>query len=44
LISGGRCALTPEEFARFEKHVRPLADAGAGTIRAAFAYLSAVKV
>jgi SAM-dependent methyltransferase len=39
-----RGALTPEEFARVEKHVRPLADAGAGTIRAAFAYLSAVKV
>lgn len=39
-----RGALSPEEFARFERQVRPLADAGVGTIRAAFAYLSAVKV
>jgi ubiquinone/menaquinone biosynthesis C-methylase UbiE len=38
-----RGALTPEEFARFERHVRPLADAGRGMIRAAWAYLSAFK-
>jgi arsenite methyltransferase len=36
-------ALTPEEFARFERHVRPFADAGRGTIRSASAYLLAVK-
>lgn len=36
-------ALTEEEFARFENHVRPLADAGEGTLRSAFAYLRAVK-
>ncbi len=38
-----RGALTKEELARFEKHVRPLADAGQGTLRSAFAYLRAVK-
>jgi hypothetical protein len=38
-----RGALTDEEFARLEKHVRPLADAGQGLIREAFAYVSAVK-
>jgi hypothetical protein len=36
-------ALTPEEFARVERHVRPLADAGLGTLRAAYAYLYATK-
>lgn len=38
-----RGALTEAEFVRFEQHMRPLADAGQGTIRSAFAYLSAVK-
>jgi arsenite methyltransferase len=38
-----RGALTDEELARFEKHVRPLADAGRGTLRSAFAYLRAIK-
>ncbi len=38
-----RGALTKEEFARFEKHVRPLADAGQGIIRSAFAYLYGAK-
>lgn len=38
-----RGALTDEEFARFEKHVRPLADSGRGVIRSAFAYVWAVK-
>ncbi len=38
-----RGALTKEEFGRFEKHVRPLADAGRGVIRSAFAYLHGVK-
>src|SRR3954447_7886760 len=36
-------ALTAEEFARVERQVRPLADAGLGTLRAAFAYLTATK-
>jgi arsenite methyltransferase len=36
-------ALTPEEAARFEAHLRPLADAGQGLKRSAFAYLWAVK-
>ena len=36
-------ALTPEEYTRFERHIRPLADAGLGTLRAAFAYLNATK-
>ncbi len=38
-----REALTEEEFARFEHHIRPLADAGRGTKRSAFAYLYALK-
>ncbi len=38
-----RGALTEEEFARFEKHVRPLADSGRGTLRSASAYLHAEK-
>jgi hypothetical protein len=38
-----RGALTEEEFARFEKHVRPLADAARGILRSAFAYLHADK-
>jgi arsenite methyltransferase len=36
-------ALTDEERTRFERHIRPLADAGRGVKRSAFAYLSAVK-
>jgi len=36
-------ALTSEEFARLERHVKPLADAGRGTLRSAYAYLSATK-
>jgi arsenite methyltransferase len=36
-------ALTEEEFNRFERHIRPLADSGRGTIRSAFAYVHAVK-
>lgn len=38
-----RAALTDQELARFEKQVRPLADAGQGTLRSAFAYLRAIK-
>lgn len=38
-----RGALTDEEFARFEAHLRPLVDSGQGTIRSAFAYVTAVK-
>jgi arsenite methyltransferase len=38
-----RGALTDHEQERFEEHIRPLADAGRGTKRAAFAYLRAVK-
>jgi arsenite methyltransferase len=38
-----RGALTPEEFDRVERQIRPLADAGAGTLRLASAYLSATK-
>jgi arsenite methyltransferase len=38
-----RAALSDEELARFEKHVRPLADAGRSTLRSAFAYLRAIK-
>ncbi|MGZ4148916.1 MAG: class I SAM-dependent methyltransferase [Actinomycetota bacterium] len=38
-----RGALSEEEFARFEEHLRPLADSGRGVLRSAFAYLSAVK-
>lgn len=36
-------ALTEEEAVRFERHIRPLADRGAGVKRSAFSYLSAVK-
>jgi arsenite methyltransferase len=36
-------ALTEEERATFEYHIRPLADAGRATKRSAFAYLYAVK-
>jgi ubiquinone/menaquinone biosynthesis C-methylase UbiE len=38
-----RGALSDDELARFEKHVRPLADAGRGTVRSACAYLRAIK-
>jgi hypothetical protein len=38
-----RGALTDEELARFEEHVRPLVDAGLGTLRSVFAYMRAVK-
>lgn len=38
-----RGALSDEELARFEKHGRPLVDAGRSTLRSAFAYLRAVK-
>jgi hypothetical protein len=38
-----RAALTPEEMERFERHLRPLAGAGQGVRRSAFAYLFAVK-
>jgi arsenite methyltransferase len=38
-----RGALSEKEFDRFEKHVRPLADAGRSTLRSAFAYLRAAK-
>jgi arsenite methyltransferase len=38
-----RGALSDEELARFEKHVRPLADAGEGTLRLACTYLRAMK-
>ncbi len=38
-----RGALTEEEAARFEAHIRPLADAGRGTTRDAYAYLWAGK-
>jgi arsenite methyltransferase len=36
-------ALTEEERARFEAHIRPLADAGRGLKKSAFAYLRATK-
>jgi arsenite methyltransferase len=36
-------ALTQEEMVHFERHIRPLADAGRGTKRSAFAYLHARK-
>ena len=36
-------ALTREEAARFEAHLRPLVDAGLGLMRSAFAYLWALK-
>ncbi len=38
-----RGALSAEEAERLERHVRPLADAGRGLIRSAFAYLIAVR-
>ena len=38
-----RGALTEEEAARLERHIRPLADEGHGILRSAFAYLWAVK-
>jgi arsenite methyltransferase len=38
-----RGALTEDEAARLERHVRPLVDAGSGILRSAFAYLVAVK-
>ena len=36
-------ALIPEEAERFERHIRPLADAGRGVKRSASAYLVAIK-
>jgi hypothetical protein len=36
-------ALTAEEAERFERHIRPPADAGLGTIRSAFSYITATK-
>jgi hypothetical protein len=36
-------ALTAEEAARFEAHIRPQADAGRSVLRSAFAYVSAAK-
>lgn len=38
-----RAALSAEEAERFERHIRPLADAGQGVKRWAGAYLAAVK-
>jgi ubiquinone/menaquinone biosynthesis C-methylase UbiE len=38
-----RGALTEEEAARLEAHIRPLADNGKGILRSAYAYLRAVK-
>jgi hypothetical protein len=38
-----RGTLTDEDVARFEAHLRPLADAGRGTKRDAVVYASAVK-
>jgi hypothetical protein len=38
-----RAALNEEEQERFEQHIKPLADAGRGTRRAAFCYLRAIK-
>jgi ubiquinone/menaquinone biosynthesis C-methylase UbiE len=38
-----RGALTGAELQRFEEHLRPLADAGRGVIRSAYAYLVARK-
>ena len=38
-----RGALTDEEYERFESVIRPLADAGRGVLRNAFAYLTAIK-
>jgi len=38
-----RGALTQDEAARLERHIRPLADKGHGILRSAFAYLWAVK-
>jgi ubiquinone/menaquinone biosynthesis C-methylase UbiE len=36
-------ALTPEEAARFETHLRPLVEANMGRLRSAFAFLRGVK-
>jgi hypothetical protein len=36
-------ALTAEEAERFERHLRPLVDAGQGVKRSAYAYLRAVR-
>jgi arsenite methyltransferase len=36
-------ALAPDEAARFEAHLKPLVDAGAGVMKSAFAYVRAVK-
>src|SRR4051812_14775596 len=36
-------ALTNEEFARLEQHMRPLADGGKAVLRSAFCYLRALK-
>lgn len=36
-------ALAPSEIERYEEHFRPLVESGTGTIRWAYAYLSAVK-
>ena len=38
-----RGALTQDEFARFERTIRPVADEGRGRRRSAFAYLHATK-
>jgi ubiquinone/menaquinone biosynthesis C-methylase UbiE len=38
-----RGALTDDEFHRVEQHLRPLADAGQGVLRSAFAYVHGVK-
>jgi arsenite methyltransferase len=38
-----RAALSAEEAERFERHIRPLADAGRGVMRSTDAYLVAVK-
>jgi len=38
-----RGALTQDEAARLERHIRPLADKGHGILRSAFAYLWAMK-
>jgi hypothetical protein len=38
-----REALTPEEAARFEAHLRPIVENGVGQMRSAVAYMWAVK-
>jgi arsenite methyltransferase len=43
VVESLNAALTEDERARFESHIRPLADAGRGTKRSAFAYLWALK-